>query len=244
MPIQSPTPTHVPMHAMVLAAGRGERMRPLTDTTPKPLLSVKGKPLLQWHLEALAAAGFESVVINVAYLGQQIQDFAKDGKAFGLTIRYSVEPDGALETAGGIAHAAPWENALGETVSPIFLVVNADIWTDWPREKAHQIQRTMHGQSQSPLCHLVLVDNPAQHPDGDFGLDSGRVIEKNTASSLTFSGIGVYDHRMFNAIPRLSRAPLAPLLHQSIGQQRCTGEHHRGIWSDVGTPDRLAQLNT
>jgi N-acetyl-alpha-D-muramate 1-phosphate uridylyltransferase len=236
-------PTTAPMQAMVLAAGRGERMRPLTDVTPKPLLTVKGKPLLQWHLESLAAAGFQSVVINVAYLGQQIQDFAQDGAAFGLTIRYSVEPDGALETAGGIAHAAPWQDASGQTVSPLFLVVNADIWTDWPMARAHGIRDRMLAHDPFPLCHLVLVDNPAQHPDGDFGLANGQVTQKNTTSSLTFSGIGVYDHRMFNAIPRLSRAPLAPLLHQSITQQRCTGEHHHGIWSDVGTPDRLAQLN-
>jgi MurNAc alpha-1-phosphate uridylyltransferase len=231
------------MQVMVLAAGRGERMRPLTDTTPKPLLQVQGKPLLQWHLEHLAHAGFRSVVINVAYLGQQIQDFVGDGRQFGLKIRYSVEPDGALETAGGIAHAKPWQDNAGKLVSPFFLVINADIWTDWPRQHALAIRSQLADNGVLPNCHLILVNNPAQHPEGDFCLENGRVLAKNGRPSLTFSGIGVYDHRMFNAIAPMSRAPLAPMLQHVIAEQRCTGDYYQGIWSDVGTPDRLAQLN-
>lgn len=232
-----------PMQAMVLAAGRGERMRPLTDHTPKPLLQVKGKPLLGWHLEALAQAGFESVVINLAHLGQQIQDYVGDGQRYGLRVRYSMEPPGALETAGGIAQAAPWRDEAGNTVSPYFLVINADVWTDWPLGQAFEIRDRMSTSVAETLCHLVLIDNPVQHPDGDFSLANGAVQPKRPGDSLTFSGIGVYDHQMFNEIPAGTRAPLAPLLHQAIAQHRCSGEHYRGVWSDVGTPERLAQLN-
>lgn len=233
----------VPMQAMVLAAGRGERMRPLTDRTPKPLLEVKGKPLLGWHLEALAKAGFESVVINLAHLGQQIQDYVGDGQRYGLQVRYSMEPPGALETAGGIAQAAPWCDNTGSTASPYFLVINADVWTDWPMARAFEIRDRMAVSAAQTLCHLVLIDNPVQHPDGDFSLAKEEVRPKRPGDSLTFSGIGVYDHRMFTEIPKGTRAPLAPLLHQAIAQQRCSGEHYRGVWSDVGTPERLAQLN-
>lgn len=232
-----------PMQAMVLAAGRGERMRPLTDHTPKPLLKVKGKPLLVWHLEALAQAGFTSVVINLAHLGHQIRELIGSGQAFGLQVRYSEEPPGALETAGGIAQAKPWCNQAGQAVSPYFLVINADTWTDWPMARAFEIRDQMMQSTAATLCHLVLVDNPVQHPDGDFSLDGQQVVTKRAGDSLTFSGIGVYDHQMFAAIASGTRAPLAPLLHQAIGQGRCSGERHGGIWSDVGTPERLAQLN-
>lgn len=235
--------SHGPMQAMVLAAGRGERMRPLTDTTPKPLLHVRGKPLLQWHLEALAQAGFTSVVINVAYLGDQIVKFVGDGQDYGLRVRYSHEPSDALETAGGIAQAQPWADATGQLVSPLFFVINADVWTDWPRRRANEIRDMMLAKSPAPHCHLVLVDNPSQHPNGDFRLQDGLVAEKTGGPSLTFSGIGVYDHRMFTSIPRGARAPLAPLLFQAIAEGRCGGEHYAGTWSDVGTPERLAQLN-
>lgn len=232
-----------PMQAMILAAGRGERMRPLTDTTPKPLLKVQGKPLLQWHLESLASAGFTSLVINLAHLGEQIRAFVGDGRDYGLAVRYSDEPPGALETAGGIAQAAPWKDKAGQVVSPYFLVVNADVWSDWPMGRAFEIRDMMARYSPPGQAHLVLVDNPSQHPTGDFCLQDGRVLPKAAGSSLTFSGIGVYDHQMFTGIPSGSRAPLAPLLHQAIANGRCSGEHHHGVWSDVGTPERLAQLN-
>ncbi|NBW01168.1 MAG: nucleotidyltransferase family protein [Betaproteobacteria bacterium] len=245
------------MHAMILAAGRGERLRPLTDTTPKPMVMVRGKPLIQWHLEALAAAHITEVVINLAHLGDQIQSFAGSGAAFGLNIRYSQEPSGALETAGGIANARPWIDATGQHNPQPFLVINADVFTDWPAVQAISIAEVLIGmksageQSRYPQCHLVLVDNPQHHPLGDFGLDpadlrSGlqRVTRRPAADSLTFSGIGVYDPELFAAIRPGDRAALAPLLFQAIDQGCCVGSHFRGAWSDVGTPDRLRQLNS
>jgi MurNAc alpha-1-phosphate uridylyltransferase len=238
------------MHAMILAAGRGERMRPLTDQTPKPMLAVRGKPLIQWHLEALARAGFQQVVINVAHLGEQIQRHVGDGQRFGLTVRYSQEPEGALETAGGIATARPWEDAHGQPSDQPFLVINADIFTDWPVFQAPKIATELSAQGPDrPACHLVLVDNPGHHPEGDFSLSenpaSGRsqVLPRSAGRSLTFSGIGVYDRHMFDDIPAGTRKPLAPLLHQAIDRGRCLGSYHQGIWSDVGTPERLATLN-
>lgn len=238
------------MHAMILAAGRGERMRPLTDRTPKPLLVVRGKPLIQWHLESLARAGFQQVVINLAHLGDQIKQLVGDGQRWGLTVRYSEEPDGALETAGGIATARPWEAADGRSSSLPFLVINADIFTDWAMFQAPRIAATLAEQSSPQAqCHLVLVDNPSHHPDGDFSLSATlptepqRVLAKTEGQSLTFSGIGVYDRHMFDDIPKGTRMSLAPLLHAAIDQGRCLGSHHTGLWSDVGTPERLANLN-
>jgi len=226
------------MHAMVLAAGRGERMRPLTDRTPKPLLKVKGQPLIAWHLQALAQAGFAHVVINLAHLGEQIQEFIGDGSRFNLNVRYSIEPEGALETAGGIATARPWCDANDQKLDSPFLVINADIFTDWPVQSAFAIRNAMQSNKTSPparLAHLVLVDNPTHHPEGDFDLLGPR---------LTFSGIGVYDPVMFDPIAPHTSAALAPLLRQAIAQGRCSAEHHHGQWSDVGTPERLAALNT
>jgi MurNAc alpha-1-phosphate uridylyltransferase len=181
---------------MILAAGRGERMRPLTNTTPKPMLKVLGKPLIQWHLESAATAGITEVVINTAHLGEQIESFLGNGECLGLRIRYSRERLGALETAGGIATARPWQDALGVTISDHFLVVNADIWTDWPFEKAMAIRDQLQA-SPSDCCHLVLVANPPQHPQGDFSLgdpipnwpNTHRTLPKNLDHSLTFSGI-------------------------------------------------------
>lgn len=262
----------LPMHAMVLAAGRGERMRPLTDVTPKPLLTVRGRPLLQWHLESLAAAGFADVVINIAHLGDQIKSFAGNGERFGLRIRYSEEPAGALETAGGIATAEPWRNAKGQMLDSPFLVINADVWTDWPAVEAFSMRESMvQGLGLTPArCHLVLVANPVQHPQGDFSIQTstarsqeasiaskpgptsapkapmmtfGRVQPRSEQASLTFSGIGVYDRRMFEAITPGTRAPLAPLLHQAVADGACMGAFYPGQWSDVGTPERLEQLN-
>lgn len=238
------------MHAMILAAGRGERMRPLTDKTPKPMLLVGGKPLIQWHLESLALAGFQQVVINLAHLGDQIRQHVGDGQRWGLSVRYSQEPEGALETAGGIATARPWEDIDGNPSDLPFLVINADIFTDWPVLLAPKIARELaRVRAEGPLCHLVLVDNPDHHPEGDFSLsdspESGprKVLARSKARSLTFSGIGVYDRHMFDDIPAGTRAPLAPLLRDVIDQGKCLGSHHQGIWSDVGTPDRLATLN-
>ncbi len=212
---------------MILAAGRGERMRPLTDVTPKPLLPVAGKPLIVWHLERLARADFRDIVINHAHLGDEIEALLGDGAAWGLHIQYSAEPAGALETAGGIANALP---LLGNEP---FLVVNGDIFCDWDFSRA---------EAPEQLAHLVLVDNPPHHPAGDFTLVDGKVGVGGTAQ-LTFSGIGIYRPELFAGIVRGQSAKLAPLLHEAIATGRISGEHHCGRWVDVGTPERLAALD-
>lgn len=217
------------MKAMILAAGRGERMRPLTDRTPKPLLPVAGKPLIVWHLERLARAGFSDIVINHAHLGDQIEALLGDGNAWNVRIRYSAEPAGALETAGGIANAL---HLLGDES---FLVVNGDIFCDW------DFRRVVLAPDM--LAHLVLVDNPVHHPAGDFTLTDGKVGLDETAK-LTFSGIGIYRPELFTGIPRGQPAKLAPLLREAITAGRIGGEHHAGRWIDVGTPERLAALDT
>jgi MurNAc alpha-1-phosphate uridylyltransferase len=217
------------MKAMILAAGRGERMRPLTDHTPKPLLQVGGKPLIVWHIERLARAGFRELVINHAHLGRQIESALGDGSRFGVSIAYSDESE-ALETAGGIAQAL---SLLGEEP---FLVVNGDVYTDY--DFSRLIAQPMGGV----VAHLVLVDNPLQHAQGDFYLKDGRLVERG-ASRLTFSGIGVYRPELFASIIAGSKAKLAPLLHAAIAQQRATAEHYRGDWVDVGTPERLQALD-
>jgi MurNAc alpha-1-phosphate uridylyltransferase len=213
---------------MLLAAGRGERMRPLTLERPKPLLCVGGRPLLDWHLEGLADLGLDEVVINVSWLGEQIVEHAGDER-FGLKIRYSRE-DEPLETAGGIVQALP---LLGETP---FLVVNADIWTNYDRAR-------LAGRTVPPgAARLVLVDNPDHHPDGDFSLDGERV-RRRAGSTLTFAGLGLY-HPQFFAGCAPGRRPLLPLFERAIDAGRLFGEHHRGRWTDVGTPERLARLDT
>lgn len=215
------------MKAMILAAGRGERMRPLTDHTPKPLLRAGGKMLVEYHLEALVRAGITEIVINHAHLGAQIETALGDGADYGARINYSPEPDGALETGGGIQRALPW---LG--VGP-FLVVNGDIWTDFDYACLPQYIDTR--------AHLVLVDNPEQHPEGDFCLREGMVSE-GTGPRLTFSGIGLYHATLFaGCMP--GRFPLAPLLRGAMTQGQVSGMHYRGRWSDVGTPQRLDQLD-
>ena len=222
---------------MILAAGRGERMRPLTDHTPKPLLSVGGKMLIVWHIERLRAAGFTHIVINHAHLGQQIEDALGNGAAFGVSIEYSREVS-ALETAGGIATALPLID------SEVFPVVNGDIYCEFDFSRlAEPLARLAAGRDQA---HLVLVDNPPHHPKGDFVLDAGRVVGSPLTlhpSPLTFSGIGVYHRALFAHTMAGEKAPLAPLLRLAIDAGRASGEHYSGQWVDVGTPARLAALD-
>jgi MurNAc alpha-1-phosphate uridylyltransferase len=220
------------LKAMLLAAGRGVRMRPLTDHTPKPLLEVAGKPLIVWHIENLVKAGIPDLVINHAHLGAQIEQSLGDGSRFGARIQYSPEAH-ALETAGGIANALPM---LGD--GP-FAVINGDIFCDYDFAGLHQHAAALI--SGCDAAHLVLVDNPPQHPGGDFALRDGRVIDGSPR--LTFSGIGIYQPTLFAGIPRGSIAPLAPLLRTQIALGRVGGEHHTGLWVDVGTPQRLAELD-
>ncbi|TCK19318.1 MurNAc alpha-1-phosphate uridylyltransferase [Thiogranum longum] len=215
------------MKAMILAAGRGERMRPLTDRLPKPLLEVAGKPLIEYHVEALRDAGFFELVINHAWLGEQIMQHLGDGARFGVKIRYSPEPEGALETGGGIYNALP---LLGDEA---FLVVNGDIYTDFPYATLRHTPRQ--------LAHLVLVDNPEHHPQGDFSLENG-IVTGTGKGALTFSGIGLYRPELFRDQPA-GAFPLAPLLREAIRCKKVTGEYYRGYWADVGTPRRLAELN-
>lgn len=216
------------MKAMILAAGRGERMRPLTDHTPKPLLEAGGKSLIAHHLENLAQAGIRDIVINHAHLGHQIESALGDGRAFGVRIQYSPESPPALETAGGIRQALP---LLGPEP---FLVINGDLWTDYPLAKlvARPLAWTrIH-------AHLVLVDNPPHHPEGDFTLAQGRVMDQ---PNLTFSGIALYHPALFEAIPP-GRHPLAPLLRQAMARGQISGEYYPGEWLDIGTPQRLHDL--
>lgn len=215
---------------MILAAGRGERMRPLTDRTPKPLLPVAGKPLIVWHLERLARAGFRDIVINHAHLGDQIEALLADGSAWGLAIRYSGEPPGALETAGGIANALP---LLGDDP---FLVVNGDIWCDYDFSGA------ANALQANDLAHLVLIANPDHNPAGDFVLAGGRVADGG-AERFTFAGIGVYRPALFVAVGRGKPAKLAPLLRAAMAEDKVSGEIHGGRWVDVGTPQRLTELD-
>jgi N-acetyl-alpha-D-muramate 1-phosphate uridylyltransferase len=221
------------MRTMILAAGRGERMRPLTDTCPKPLLPAGGLPLIGWHLRRLAGAGLRDVVINHAWLGEQIERTLGDGSDWGLSIRYSPEAQ-ALETAGGIAQALP---LLGDEP---FLVINGDIWCDWNPARARTIAARLEALDWLAWC--VLVDNPDHHPRGDFLLDGGRLAD-GEAPRLTFSGIGVYRPALFRSVARGTRAPLAPLLREAAARRRAGAERHDGRWTDVGTPQRLAALD-
>lgn len=218
------------MKAMILAAGRGERMRPLTDHTPKPLLPVGGKPLIVWHLERLAAAGFAEVVINHAHLGEQIEARLGDGSEWGLQIRYSAEPPGALETAGGIARALP---LLGN--SP-FLVINGDVFCNWDLRQAKGLEM------KNNLVHLVLAPNPAHHPGGDFSLVAGHL--RNLGSpTYTYTGIGVFQPDLFGGIPLDRPSKLGPLLRSAADLGCAGGELFSGLWLDIGTPERLADLD-
>ena len=226
---------------LLLAAGRGERMRPLTDAIPKPLLQVQGKSLLAWHLEALANAGLTQVVINHAWLGEQIEASLGSGKQFGLQIFYSRE-ESALETAGGICKALPLLRA-----NDYFLVINGDVFTpQFPIQGL--IQRVLELRSQDQLlAHLVMVPNPPQHPHGDFYLDQTMVRDDGyagaTGAKLTFSGIGIYHHTLFKGLISGQSAKLAPILRKAMADNRVSGEKYLGSWHDVGSPERLAELN-
>ncbi|MDR2239891.1 MAG: nucleotidyltransferase family protein [Zoogloeaceae bacterium] len=221
------------MQAMILAAGRGERMRPLTDTTPKPLLPAGGKPLIVWHIEALTRAGIRDIVVNHAHLGQQIEHALGDGARFGARIRYSPETE-ALETAGGIAQALP---LLGATP---FAVINGDIACDYDFARLPPLAGALRASGRR--AHLVLVPNPPHHPRGDFAL-RGDNVSAAGETMLTFSGIGIYDPALFAAVPRGAKAKLAPLLRAAMEDNAVSGERHDGRWMDVGTPERLAELD-
>lgn len=228
------------MRALIFAAGKGERMRPLTERTPKPLLAVGGKPLIEWHLEKLAAAGIVEVVINIAWLADRFEPALGDGSRWGLRLHYSYEGAEPLETGGGMLQALRW---LGDEP---FLAVNGDIWCD------HDFASL---PTQPPgLVHLVMVDNPVQHPGGDFALDDEGRLHSEGETRLTFSGIGVYRRELLDgwrgivgdaagANETPPRFKLAPLLRAAMRSGRATGEHHRGRWTDVGTPERLTQLD-
>lgn len=217
------------MDVLILAAGRGERMRPLTDDTPKPLLEVDGTSLIERQIAALVRAGHRRLVVNHAHLGERIIEKLGDGSRYGARIEYSPEPPGALETGGGIVQALPaLEGAC-------FAVVNSDIWTDFPYDR-------LPGDPRG-AAWLVLVDNPAHHPEGDFTLAGDRVAEKRagTGETLTFAGIAVYRRRLFeNLAP--GRFPLLPILMEAVWRGDVEGIHYRGAWTDVGTPDRLEAL--
>lgn len=215
------------MKAMILAAGKGERMRPLTLHTPKPLVPVAGVPLIEYHLRGLAAAGFKEVVINHAWLGAQIENHLGDGAKWGLSISYSAEGE-PLETGGGIFKALP---LLGDQP---FVLVNGDVWSEYDFSRLPQ--------KPAGLAHLVLVDNPGHHDKGDFCLQHGLVTDgKEEASTLTYSGIAVIDPQLFKDCPA-GAFKLAPLLRQAMQQGQVTGEHYAGHWVDVGTLERLAEV--
>ena len=216
------------MKAMILAAGRGERMRPLTDTAPKPLLKVRGRALIEYHLEALHAAGVRELVVNLSWLGERIRAALGDGSQWGVAIHYCDEGPQPLETAGGIF------NALSFLGPGPFAVVNGDVWTDFP------MSRLSLGAGK--LAHLVLVPNPSHHGQGDFGLETGRVTRAG-GKTYTFSGIAIYRPEFFAGCTA-GRFPLLPLLQRAIDSSSLTGEVYQGVWSDVGTPERLAQLQS
>jgi MurNAc alpha-1-phosphate uridylyltransferase len=217
------------MNAMILAAGRGERMRPLTDKIPKPLIEVHGKPLIVWHIEKLASHGFKKIVVNIDHLGDLIQKRLGDGSEWGVSLIYSDErKSGALESAGGIIKALP---LLG---SENFLVVNGDIWCDYEFNSGFDIG--------DDSAHLILVANPMHNLNGDFALNKNRVIN-NAKERFTFSGIGYYSAKLFDSL-KSKKAPLAPLLREAIQKDKISGSLHKGRWHDIGTPQRLEEANS
>ena len=216
------------MKAMILAAGRGERMRPLTDTLPKPLLEVRGKPLIIWHIENLAKSGFKEIIINIAHLGYKIPEALGDGSEWGVNIIYSDEQEsGALESAGGII------KALALLGNEPFLVVNGDIFCDY--------EFNINFDLLSSLAHLILVPNPQHNPNGDFGLKNACVLNQDDIQ-YTFSGIGYYNPKLFKDLD-VEKSALAPLLRAEIENKNISGELFSGIWHDIGTPQRLKEIN-
>jgi len=232
------------MKALIFAAGLGERMRPLTDATPKPLLRVGGKPLIEWHLEKLAALGIREVVVNTSWLAQQFPATLGDGSRWNLRIDYAYEGDTPLETGGGMLNALP---LLGDArgSNEAFLLVNGDVWTDYDFAC---LPRKPRG-----LAHLVMVDRPPQATHGDFALDADSCVRADGEHKLTYAGIGVYRPQLLDGwrdvIPEPAIAngkpkfPLAPILRARMAEGGIGGEHHRGRWTDVGTPERLARLD-
>lgn len=214
------------MRAMILGAGRGERLRPLTDSCPKPLIEAGERSLIAWHIEHLKAAGIVDIVVNTAWLDHMIHDALGDGSSMGVNIQYSDEGE-ALETAGGIIKALP---LLGDEP---FIVVNGDIWCDV--DLGSLAQRTLDGDA-----HIVLVENPEHNPDGDFGIEAGKLVN-SAADMFTFSGTGLYSQTLFAGLAEGKR-PLAPLLREAADEGRITAELHRGEWTDVGTVERLESL--
>jgi N-acetyl-alpha-D-muramate 1-phosphate uridylyltransferase len=216
------------MKAMILAAGRGERMRPLTDKTPKPLLTAAGRPLIEYTIRQLAAAGFSEIIINTSHLGEQIPAVLGLGERWNVSLKFIYEGEEPLETAGGIINALP---DLGDYP---FLVVNGDIATDYDFAKLRSIQ--------VGLAHLVLIDNPSHHPDGDFHLDAQGVLSFEQSPKFTFAGIGVYHPELFKNLEK-GVIKLAPILRQAMLNKRVSGEYFKGFWMDIGTPERLEALH-
>jgi MurNAc alpha-1-phosphate uridylyltransferase len=217
------------MKAMILSAGRGERLRPLTDQTPKPLLQAGKYRLIEYTIHALVKAGITDIIINTAHLAEQFFDLLGDGQQYGATISYSPEPQGGLETAGGIINAL---RLLGDKP---FLIVNGDIWTDYPYQQLSAATLTSNN-----LCHLVLVTNPEHNPHGDFALNSSLLSDQGD-TKYTYSGIGVFHPDLFSGLD-VQRYPLKPLLLKAIAQQQISGELYQGQWSDIGTIERLNDL--
>ncbi|MBT2790651.1 N-acetylmuramate alpha-1-phosphate uridylyltransferase MurU [Paraburkholderia strydomiana] len=224
--------------AMIFAAGRGERMRPLTDACPKPLLEVGGKPLIVWQIERLARSGFETIVINHAWLGEQIEAALGDGSRWHVQLRYSPEHE-ALETAGGIVNALPLIEDNG--VSEVFLAVSGDVYADFDYRALNAHAQAMKSLAE-PGMHLVMVPNPAFHPNGDFAL-TGGVLSLDAEPRFTFGNIGLYDTRMFRDLPRGTRRALKPYYRETIARGLATGELYEGLWENVGTPAQLQALN-
>jgi MurNAc alpha-1-phosphate uridylyltransferase len=229
-----------PIPCFLLAAGRGERMRPLTDELPKPLLTIKNKSLLAWHLEALSAVGVRDVVINHAWLGKKIEHALGNGSQFGLNISYSPETS-ALETAGGIRKALPLLKP-----SDYFLVINGDVFSpNLPIEKLLDLASELRSMPNKPLAHLLMVPNPTQHPKGDFYIKGSQVANEplDGAEKLTFSGIGLYHRDLFKDLELDAPIKLAPILREAMAKNKVSGEKYTGPWHDVGTPQRLQELN-
>lgn len=217
---------------MILAAGRGNRLRPLTDKMPKPLVHLAGKPLIEYHLEKLAASGVQEVVINHAWLGHKIEETLGDGSRWGLKIQYSSEPEGGLETAGGII------NALSLLGTDPFLVINGDVYCDYDFASLIQVAETMRFSESNRLAHLVLVPSPEHNAKGDFGLNQDHQVEQE--GTLTFAGLSVLHPKLFENM-QVDFIRLAPILRQAMQKGLVSGELEEGMWSDIGTIERLQQ---